>query len=329
MPVVLVHGPRRGYIQISTLLLSCLIGKMAATRSITTEIQPNHDLLQRARAAVPSLNANRHKGQAGIIGVVGGSMEYTGAPYYAAISALKTGADLVSVFCAKDAAIPIKSYSPDLMVYPIFDTSDASDPNEQTKSIEALLGRLHVLVIGPGLGRHPKVLLAVSHLIEKCRTLNKPLILDADATYLVSQNVTLIKDYPAAIVTPNVYEFQRIFGADETLWDENINALGAGVTILEKGQQDTIYNNKTKTLVSGGSGRRCGGQGDILSGCAAIFYDWCLKANETEPAKVAAFAASYMVKRLNEKTFAQKGRSMTASDMIDNIGIVFQENFEL
>lgn len=328
MPFALVHGTRRGYIQISTLLLSCFIGKMAGTRPITTEIQSNR-LLQRARAAIPILTANSHKGQAGKIGVVGGSTEYTGAPYYAAMSALKTGADLVSVFCAKDAAIPIKSYSPDLMVYPIFDSSDASDPNEQAKSIEALLHRLDVIVIGPGLGRHPSVLLAVSRLIDKCRELNKPLVLDADATYLISQNLTLIKDYPAAIVTPNSFEFERIFGTDETLFDEQLNALGSGVTILKKGQEDTIFNNKTKIHVSGGSGRRCGGQGDILSGCTAIFYDWCLKANETEPAKVAAFAASYMVKRLNEKTFEQKGRSMTASDMIDNIGIVFQDYFEL
>lgn len=39
-----------------------------------------------------------------------------GAPYYAAASALKMGADLSFVFCAKEATIPIKSYSPELMV---------------------------------------------------------------------------------------------------------------------------------------------------------------------------------------------------------------------
>ena len=38
---------------------------------------------------VPPLNGNRHKGQAGRIGVLGGSRLYTGAPFYAAASALK------------------------------------------------------------------------------------------------------------------------------------------------------------------------------------------------------------------------------------------------
>ena len=42
--------------------------------------------------------------------------EYAGAPYYAAASALKIGADLAFVFCAKEATVPIKSYSPELMV---------------------------------------------------------------------------------------------------------------------------------------------------------------------------------------------------------------------
>lgn len=39
-------------------------------------------------ACIPS-GKNRHKGQAGRIGIIGGSLEYTGAPYYAGISALR------------------------------------------------------------------------------------------------------------------------------------------------------------------------------------------------------------------------------------------------
>jgi hypothetical protein len=46
---------------------------------------------------VPMLNADLYKGQCGRIGVFGGCIMYTGAPYFAAISALKAGADLVRV----------------------------------------------------------------------------------------------------------------------------------------------------------------------------------------------------------------------------------------
>ena len=60
----------------------------------------------------PELTPDKKKGENGVIGVIGGSYEYTGAPYYAAISALKMGADMVHIFCSKSAAGPIKTYSP-------------------------------------------------------------------------------------------------------------------------------------------------------------------------------------------------------------------------
>ena len=62
------------------------------------------------RLLVPELDSSRyHKGQAGKIGVVGGCSEYTGAPYFAAMSALKMGADLAHVFCAEGAGQVILS----------------------------------------------------------------------------------------------------------------------------------------------------------------------------------------------------------------------------
>ena len=61
-----------------------------------------------------------HKGSSGRVGVLGGSAQYTGAPYYAAMASLKAGADLAYVFCAQEACLPIKSYSPELMVAPVY-----------------------------------------------------------------------------------------------------------------------------------------------------------------------------------------------------------------
>lgn len=296
-------------------------------RTMTTKMDATQEYIIRARRCIPLLNNNLHKGQAGRIGVVGGSFEYTGAPFFSAISALKFGADLVHVFCSKDAAIPIKSYSPEVMVHPVLD-----DSNDPIKLIEPWLERLHVIVIGPGLGRDPKILATVRQLIDLCRGLNKPLVLDADATFLISQDIKIIQNYPAAIITPNVIEFGRIFGNDDSPIRSKLNEIGSNVTILRKGSNDIIYSGDDKAdttiEINGGSGRRCGGQGDILSGCTAAFYWWTLRANEPEPSKIASCASSHFLKRLNEETFKLKGRSMTSSDMINNIGIVFAKLFE-
>lgn len=56
--------------------------------------------------------------------MIGGSKEYTGAPYYAAISSLRAGGELAYIHCDKEATIPIKCYSPELIVKSIdFDKS--------------------------------------------------------------------------------------------------------------------------------------------------------------------------------------------------------------
>jgi ATP-dependent NAD(P)H-hydrate dehydratase len=44
------------------------------------------------------------------IGVIGGSKDYTGAPYYAGMAALRTGAELVYLFTERGAATAIKTY---------------------------------------------------------------------------------------------------------------------------------------------------------------------------------------------------------------------------
>lgn len=69
-------------------------------------------LIRRVSSILPKLYNKGYKGDNGRIGVVGGSYEFTGAPFYSAISALKSGADLAHIFCSKSSSISIKSYSP-------------------------------------------------------------------------------------------------------------------------------------------------------------------------------------------------------------------------
>jgi ATP-dependent NAD(P)H-hydrate dehydratase len=98
----------------------------------------------------PILTPFKKKGDNGLIGVIGGSLEYSGAPYYSGISSLKSGADVAHIFCHKDAVIPIKSYSPELIVHPGFDQEENSILLQKTIR---WLKSMNSLVVGPGLGR--------------------------------------------------------------------------------------------------------------------------------------------------------------------------------
>lgn len=50
-------------------------------------------IIQNISKIIPPLSSKLYKGQAGRICIVGGSKEYTGAPYYAGMSSLRTVAN--------------------------------------------------------------------------------------------------------------------------------------------------------------------------------------------------------------------------------------------
>ncbi|GBP55434.1 ATP-dependent [Eumeta japonica] len=274
----------------------------------------------------------KSKGEAGKIGVIGGSVEYTGAPYFSAISALKVGADLVYIITTTDAAPIIKTYSPELIVYPFLNEVSAH-------KIPNLLNKMDVLVIGPGLGREDSTKKMITDILNMCRTIAKPIIIDADGLYIVSKNLSLIRNYPSpgVVLTPNIKEKHHLNKALVKDDNEDLD-LGSHVYVLNKGEKDEYHTELSKfrwILNEGGSSRRAGGQGDILSGALGTFFNWALKSkfcgNETDPAvaaSVASFAAAKFTRMCNEKAFQVLGRSMTASDMLNQIHFAFEELFE-
>ena len=104
---------------------------------------------QLLQAVIPKFSFAKHKGQDGRLCVVGGSLEYTGAPYFAAQSALRCGADLVHVLCDVKAGLAIKAYSPELMVAPYLDSSQQQITKELDIWIKESLPRMHSITIGP------------------------------------------------------------------------------------------------------------------------------------------------------------------------------------
>lgn len=170
-------------------------------------------------------------------------MDYTGAPYYAAMASLKLGGDLAYIFCAKQAAIPIKSYSPEIMTTTLYDadinlddgserrldqsTDTMKDSNDSCDSshdnhpyilkcaqvVIDMFSRIHVMVIGPGLGRGHTSTLIVRHIIKAARSQRKPAVIDADGLWIVANDLSLIRGNENIILTPNLAEFDRLVEA--------------------------------------------------------------------------------------------------------------------
>ncbi|XP_064405480.1 ATP-dependent (S)-NAD(P)H-hydrate dehydratase-like [Halichondria panicea] len=302
-------------------------------------------LLQAVRSIVPPLSHASHKGQAGRIGVIGGSLEYTGAPYFAAITAMRAGADLSHVFCPEEAAPVIKSYSPELIVHPLLNAS--GDMSSVLEGVSQWLPRLNALVVGPGLGREASQMTNVKHLLQRARERQMDMVIDADGLYLVTQSPECVTDYSRVILSPNAIEFQRLyhkmFGHNpEPSGDmqEQTRALAetlGNLTILRKGATDIISNGQQVIeCTEVGCPRRCGGQGDLLSGLTALLYFWARQAQDRlssdtslPPSMVACFGASFLIKKCAEQAFNKHHRSMLAGDMVTEIPTAFQKYLEL
>ena len=136
-------------------------------------------------------------------------------------------------------------------------------------------------------------------------------------------------------------------------------ALG-GVTILQKGEWDTIAVNtesaesravhmtsKISPHESGqkevfivntcGGMKRCGGQGDILSGSVGAFLAWgkCYEngafGDNAIPVSrmpfLAAIGASMVTRTTSRRAFEEIGRAVVTQDMLTKIGGAFVELF--
>ncbi|GFY39758.1 ATP-dependent [Trichonephila inaurata madagascariensis] len=302
-------------------------------------MENNNEILKDLRLIIPPLTSDTHKGQAGRIGVVGGCVTYPGAAYFAAISALRVGCDLVYVFCTKDASPVIKSFSPELIVHPILDS-----PNFK-EEILLHLPSIHSLVIGPGLGRDKAIFSSVHHLVDLAKERKLPLVFDADSLFYIKDNPKLIEYYDKAILTPNKVEFARLYKSffqnelDRDPTKEDVKAISkilGNVTIVKKGVADIITNG-THTIICDepGSARRCGGQGDLLSGSMGVFNYWAHKFNNKpvdqnslySVTMMAAFGACMLTRRCNNFAFRKFQRSTITTDMIAEIHNAFTSVF--
>ncbi|XP_067948144.1 ATP-dependent (S)-NAD(P)H-hydrate dehydratase-like isoform X2 [Watersipora subatra] len=308
-----------------------------ATQDLTSWSQPgdvsfeplSSKLLQALSWCIPALTYDKHKG-------------YTGAPHYAAISALKCGADLATIITTESAAIPIKSYNPEHIVLPWLEGEDA------VKNIIDSLPKFHSVVLGPGLGRDSKQLQIAERLIYEIKERGLPLVIDADGMYLITQKPDIIKGYDKVILTPNAAEFDRLYTVvlqkapteGEPIIDVKRLARKLQVTILRKGFIDIISDGSESLVVNTEvSPRRSGGQGDILAGLLGVFNYWMHVAqsmphmiNERHmglygPTLLAAVSACALTRECNKAAFDKHGRSTLATDMIDEIGTVFVDIF--
>jgi NAD(P)H-hydrate epimerase len=237
------------------------------------------------------------KGDKGKVLVIGGNEKYSGAPALAGMGALQAGSDLVTIVAPDKITPAIRSYTPEFIVqsYP--------SPHLTVETLPyQLMEEYDSIVLGPGLGRHPETQKAVEVTLEFVKKHEIPIVIDADALYLISQSHL----YENVILTPHGGEFAVLTGTSLpvgfTSFSERLKTVlnitkNTPAVWLVKGPWDIISSpEKYKINKSGVPEMSRGGTGDILAGLTGSFI------NNTEDLCYAASIAAFINGKAGELT---------------------------
>ncbi len=207
-----------------------------------------------------------HKGDFGKILLICGSRGYTGAAYFAAMGALRSGAGLVFLGVPESiyAIEAGKLHEP--VVFPLPDRGGMVS-REGIPEILERLPRMDGVLVGCGMGQSEDTMAVLRAVLNHAAC---PVVVDADGINLLAAHKDLVRGraYPT-ILTPHDGEFARLcggIGQDRQAAAEEM-ARDLGCVLLLKGHR-TCITDGTKTYINhtGNPGMAVGGSGDVLAG---------------------------------------------------------------
>ena len=235
---------------------------------------------------LPKRDENAHKGNFGRVLLLCGSRGYTGAAYFAAMGALRTGAGLVYLGVPESiyAIEAVKLNEP--VVFPLPEQggrlSEAAVPEILEK-----IPRMDAVLIGPGLGLGQGSFAVLKAVLTHAAC---PVVVDADGITLLVPHMDILRGREVpTILTPHDGEFTRLFGpvGEDRMASARAAALESRGIMLLKGHRTCVtdgvreYRNTT-----GNPGMAVGGSGDVLAGVLVS-----LLGQGLEPLEAAACAA--------------------------------------
>ena len=243
-----------------------------------------------------------HKGTYGHALLVAGSEGKTGAAILGAKSCLRTGVGLLSIKLPQSAWTPLQTSVPEAMIH-----------------VDDQLDSFNAIGIGPGLGKDETAQRMVRHLIQDAQV---PLVMDADALNILSENKTWLSFLPSkTILTPHPKEFERLFGKTSTGFSrlelQREMARKHDIIIVLKGANTAIAlpNGAVFFNCTGNPGMATAGSGDVLTG---MILSLLAQRYTPEEAAVLGVFLHGLAGDFAAEAIGQE--ALIASDITENIG---------
>ena len=261
------------------------------------------------KESLPVRDRNGHKGTFGKVHILAGAVGFTGAPAFAANSAVRTGSGLVFLSVPEKIWPILAVKCNEAMPSPIPDYTTLLD---KMNSADAVL-------IGPGLGRSRKTDICTVHLAEQVLP---PLVLDADGINAVAEHIHVLKTRCGrlTVLTPHDGEFLRLTQGKEIGPDREQAAADFareyGCVLVLKGHRTITAFPDGETFVNttGNPGMAKGGSGDVLAGMILSLLGQGIDPKRAIPSAV------WLHGRAGDLAAADLGEyGMTPTDLLERI----------
>ncbi|MCX6346227.1 MAG: NAD(P)H-hydrate dehydratase [Armatimonadetes bacterium] len=276
----------------------------------------------------PPRSVDANKGDYGHLAVIAGSVGMTGAAALAAEAALRSGAGLVTVAVPESLNDIMEAKLTEAMTIPVPEGNARAFGMASLDKVLEIINKCDGAAIGPGFGRDADTIAFTKELI---RRLEKKSVIDADALYAISDDLSVLKDSKAELVlTPHPGEMARLIGT--TVAEVQSNRLEVarkfaadyGVTLVLKGARTIIAEPGGNAFINttGTPGMATGGAGDVLTGLLGGLLVQEVDSQTYMKANMAVYihgeAGELAAKRLGES-------AMIASDVVNCLSDVIKK----
>ena len=272
------------------------------------------------KGLLPPRAPTTHKGEAGRIFLLAGSVGMSGAAALCATGSLRVGAGLVTVGIPKSLHDPLAAKLTEAMLKVLPETKEGSLSLHALPVIVELIEQADAVAVGPGLSQHPQTQALIRHLLPK---ITKPLVLDADGLNALAVDPSLLKRLSLPIIlTPHPGEMARLtrLSTEAVQSDRQRIATECAKTyravVALKGHQTIVANYDGAVYLNdtGNPGMASGGCGDVLTGMIAGLLGQRLSLFD------AARLGVYLHGAAGDLAAAERGPiGLIASDVADRI----------
>lgn len=260
--------------------------------------------LAEVQKMIPRRREDAHKGDFGRVVLFAGSQRFTGAAYFCAQAAVRTGSGLVTLVTPQEVVPILSCKLNEAMVLP-----------QNSSILPELLERADVIALGCGMGNDETTYRIVDRVLKIKKEV--PIVLDADAINVLRGEAERLRGRKNILITPHEMEFARLTQTDL----QNIKSFREHTAIrfaqeyqtnlLLKGKNSIIANSEDYRINPTGSSKMAsGGMGDALTGIIASLAGQGLEIYKA--GYVGAYIHGYAADQIGKDRYC-----VTATDVIE------------